>query len=569
MLRGMTKTPKRPSARKKAPTKRIQWTAGVVRLPSPVVQQDGKMGALDALVWLCEGFVLGHFADKPDAVHASALESFHKTVAQPIIGTPHKPDVIRVADAALALALSGSGVEVVIGPTPEVHALEAEMHAHFEAQQAPDSYLSDAIDAAAVASFFRASAELYRAKPWKVIQYDRDVLRLTIEALDVRDAVLSVVGHFGESVGVVMFQNWEDFDAFVLHARDASDDEELKDELDEVDPNDALVPAIFAINYERGAELAPELRKEIAAHHWEVADAKAFPWLTLTDAGMTNRPCTPRDLILAEAIARALSKFFPVKETSKFLREKKAMRKALEEGERMVRAYSVATHQGELQVELAFPFSEPQVHTGLLAAMEAIEGTHDEDAYGHLCDALLTEFDCAPELPAFCQACPSAHVLEYAASYFETSIASLLVPELVEIVFEIIPRKVATDPSEAPAIIAELRAFYAFLKRVYALEQADACLRALSGDAVEKLAAALGDASKFGIAKSIFALGANSGFDMSSEPGVRTWMQELQKTGLPPSFELPSAANTSSSRRAEPKKAKQRKDARKAPKKNR
>jgi hypothetical protein len=50
---------------------------------------------------------------------------------------------------------------------------------------------------------------------------------------------------------------------------------------------------------------------------------------------------------------------------------------------------------------------------------------------------------------------------------------------------------VSIDASAASWIIEENRAFYAFLKREYRLEQADACLRVLSGDAVKKLEAAL------------------------------------------------------------------------------
>ena len=95
-------------------------------------------------------------------------------------------------------------------------------------------------------------------------------------------------------------------------------------------------------------------------------------------------------------------------------------------------------------------------------------------------------------------------VMDFAADCFGATIATLGPRELREIVFEIIPRKVSIDASKARWIIEENRPFYAFLKREYALEQADACLRVLGGDAVKKLDAALSDSSNFGMAKSAF-----------------------------------------------------------------
>ena len=42
------------------------------------------------------------------------------------------------------------------------------------------SYPSHEVDAAAVASFFRAAAGLFRAKPWRVVPYDQSLFSVTI-----------------------------------------------------------------------------------------------------------------------------------------------------------------------------------------------------------------------------------------------------------------------------------------------------------------------------------------------------------------------------------------------------
>lgn len=84
-------------------------------------------------------------------------------------------------------------------------------------------------------------------------------------------------------------------------------------------------------------------------------------------------------------------------------------------------------------------------------------------------------------------------VMNYAASFFNATIATLGPTQLSEIVFDIIPRKMSIDASAAASIIEENRAFYAFLKREFGLEQADACLEVLSGDAVKALEVELSD----------------------------------------------------------------------------
>ena len=81
--------------------------------------------------------------------------------------------------------------------------------------------------------------------------------------------------------------------------------------------------------------------------------------------------------------------------------------------------------------------------------------------------------------------------MDFAADYFNATIATLGARDLREILFDIIPRKVSIDASAARSIVEVIRAFFAFLKREYRLDHADACLRVLGDDAVKKLEAAL------------------------------------------------------------------------------
>lgn len=162
----------------------------------------------------------------------------------------------------------------------------------------------------------------------------------------------------------------------------------------------------------------------------------------------------------------------------------------------------------------------------------------DAEARRPLEDALVRRFAASPEAKALTDIQACQFVMDFAADYFNATIATPR--ELREIVFDIIPRKVSIEASAASWIIEENRAFYAFLEREFGLEQADACLRALGGDAVKKLEAALSDTSKFGMAKSLFMGGRKAGFDMDSKEGVEAWMRVMQSQSLPASVRLPS-----------------------------
>ena len=106
------------------------------------------------------------------------------------------------------------------------------------------------------------------------------------------------------------------------------------------------MPAHVALNVEREAELAPELRKEIAEHQRAVAAASAYPWVVAIDEELVARPPTAREITMAEALALALTNV---------LAEKKALRTPWKDGEPVARTLSVGTHQGAIEVTLRPP----------------------------------------------------------------------------------------------------------------------------------------------------------------------------------------------------------------------
>lgn len=548
-----------PMSAKKERTE-VEWVGGLVSMPA-YVTGEGEPYRPEALLWMgAEGAVLGHTVGKPGELVGLVSDSLRTTIERPMFGQPHAPQRVRVASPELAAALRAghSGIKVVCAPTPEVDAVLAAMRERMnEDAETEQSYLAPEIGPATIAAFFRAAAELYRAKPWKTVPSDQSLFSVTIEKLRVKDAALSVIGQMGQSLGLILFSGIDDFEAY-LHAANAFEQGEVP-----------TMPPHFALNFERGAELSAALRKEIAEHHWEVAGAEAYPWLVAVDEDLVARPPTAEEVTIAEAIALALVNV---------LKEKKALLAAWNGGDTVARRLSVRTHAGDIEVSLRVPYEqEPTEYEppyDVLADLFELgqDGEEiDAEARKPLEDELVRRFVASPEAKDLTDIQSCHFVMDFAADHFSATIATLGPRELREIVFDIIPRKVNIEAFAASRIIEENRAFYAFLKRAFGLRQADACLRVLGGDAVKTLEAALSDTSKFGMAKSLFIGGREAGFDMGSKEGIEAWMRVMQSKPLPASAGLPSLGATSrpADQAAARAKKDQRKAARKARKKNR
>lgn len=533
----------------------IEWIGGMVTMPT-YVTGEGEPYRPEMLLWMgADGSVLGSTAAKPGELLAMASESLLHTIEEPMCGRPHRPSRIRVASARLADVLQADypGLDVVCAPTPELDEVLVQMQRMMdEAAATEQSYLWPDTGPDAIASLFKAAAALFRAKPWDQIPDDQSLISVMIESLGVRDAAMSVIGQMGESLGFILFSSLDDFDAY-LDAADALERGELP-----------KMPPHFTLNFERGANLAPALRKEVAEHGWEVAGANAYPWPVAIDEDLVARPPNANEVTMAEAIARALTRFIA--------EEHETLRTAWEGGEPISRTLSVRTYQGEINVTLRAPYThapiefEPSYDILADLAQDAV----DIDVPRRLAleDELIRRFAASPEAEGFDAFHACALVMDLGANYVGATIATLEPSDLREILFELIPRKISIEASEARGIVEQIRAFYRFLKRAFGLDQADACLHVLGGNAVAQLETALSDSDNFGVAKSLLIAGRDAGFDMQSREGVEAWMERIKGTSLD-SYGLDMPRPSPSSKKADKAKKDKRKAAKKARKKNR
>lgn len=186
---------------------------------------------------------------------------------------------------------------MLCAPTPELDALVIALREKFAQRSDHEvSYLAAGASAEAMAAFFDAAADLYRAAPWCAIASDQHLLGVSIEALGLKHAVLSVIGQLGKSSGIVLFGSHADYQRYLAAGAALARGE------------DASMPAHFTLHFDRGSELPTTIRKQIISHSWRVADAEAHPWMRVLDEDLVARMPTSRELSIAELIVRALPK---------------------------------------------------------------------------------------------------------------------------------------------------------------------------------------------------------------------------------------------------------------------
>jgi hypothetical protein len=305
------------------PTPASQWIGGIASLRGHL-SFGGEPFFPHIILWLDErGLILASAIGKPREAPSLTATSLRAAIANPNHGPPRTPASIRIASAELADAVRKShpAIEVVCAPTPEIDVVVGRMLETLEASpQIQPTYLAPGIDELTVRWFFHSAADLFRAAPWEHAPSDRVLFAITIPELGLRDAAVAVIGQAGRTPGLLVFPNDDAFAAFVegAHAMERGED--------------PVMPRHMTLTFERGAEMIPALRKEIAAHGWPVADAHAHPWVAFIDEHFEARPPTQQRLEIVGAIVRVLTEL---------LRDPQALARAWAGGEPLTRTLFV------------------------------------------------------------------------------------------------------------------------------------------------------------------------------------------------------------------------------------
>jgi hypothetical protein len=174
---------------------------------------------------------------------------------------------------------------------------------------------------------------------------------------------------------------------------------------------------------------------------------------------------------------------------------------------------------------------------------KVFDGEYDQIQVEEFIEGLDEAFGESPEGLAFDRQYPDTSYLNVFLSYFFNycgdQVMKMTADDVEELLFDIFPRKVSTPPDSAPEIIAEIRAFFSFLNRAYCHPNAPSILATLTVQAEQRLTEKLGDPASFGMAKSFFALGMKSGYDMTTEEGMQAFTAAMNDGLVGQSASLP------------------------------
>ncbi len=224
----------------------------------------------------------------------SFAESFEEIGARKIATLP-RPDSIRVPDDRLAKELRrvAGGIPIIVAPVPELDAAFDALTETLGRESKPSYLYGGEIGEDVVAEFFVAAQALFKTAPWGLVA-EHQIVGVDISKLKVKGACLSVIGGNDESFGLLLFRSVEDY--FAFGTRPAK--RRRKDPV-----------AMRSMSFGSRKEIPPSMLREIKAHHWPVAGAKAYPTLFCVDNEMQQVPVTERDFRIMNACAGAFLLF--------------------------------------------------------------------------------------------------------------------------------------------------------------------------------------------------------------------------------------------------------------------
>ena len=505
-----------------------EWIGALVTFPSFVNGEGEEPYRPTAVMWVETetGVIVDSELVRPEQALPRAAGLFHLATREPSVGAPRMPRSLRVSDETLAMALRGrlGDVELIVAPTPEIDVVVESLIDHMQKddRETAPTHLGGDVDAEDVGAFFRAAARLFRAQPWRATPGD-EFLGVSCELLGIEDGALTVVGQQGDSFGLALFRSTEDAAAFLEAAERHSAGE-----------RGVEFPQQIIVSYDPLAKQPEELRAEVREHGWPIAAGGAYPSAFMLDADLVSRGLTRVELrgltgvleVLAEMVERAPD-----------------LAGAWRGGEPLACSRVVA---GIGTIELRAPLvADDQDDAARWTSIVNEDGTLDEARFDTHREALL----------AWLGAHATAEQVGYAdllienlAGYHGITISQVTSRHLGELLFETLPKNVSVPASEAPQIVNALRVLLGFAATQLDSAYARTALAELPADAADRLATALADKRKYGMAKSIVMAGIESGYDMSTEAGVNAWLEVVNGGG----FTMPRKA--SAKKRAAPKK---------------
>ena len=150
-------------------------------------------------------------------------------------------------------------------------------------------------------------------------------------------------------------------------------------------------------------------------------------------------------------------------------------------------------------------------------------------------EALLEHYRQSADAAAFDNPLEGPNMLaQFAALHASVTLATISSRDLEETLFDVIPAKVSAGSDIAKNIVDTIRAFYIWLKREYALDQADDIIELLNDDATRELEQQMEDPSNYSPAKAMMMQAMAQGIDLSSKEAINAFMLSQMQSGATP-----------------------------------
>ena len=520
------------------------WTASRVPFPGAIDSDDG-LYVPEIVIWMDGEQFIRKFEvlGTDDGPHSNKqaeskqiLRSFENAIDYPPDCEPGVPEIVRTdrKDFIHLLAPLYPDIKFIHGEVPEIQMMANEMADAFAGIEQENEVIpfDDSPDPGAfkeiVSAFYDASAKLFKCAPWKHIATDTQLIGLSIESLQIQDQVISVIGQSEQSFGFVLHTSEAEFDRYLRLATSG-------------DPSKFIdIAPHRALNFIPAKEIAPSQRKQTMEHGWKVANANAHPEILVVAGKGISRSPNQTDFEDFLIISSALVELF---------RKNKKINKCWKSDKQLTWSTSVKSTKGQVEVIFKLPALPPGKDFGslnLLEQMSLLDKTDFDDAelrHHKLIDAISEAYRGSQEAQSV--AAPGAgHTLlmDLSFNYHGYTIASMTSRGLEDILYEVIPRKVMMEATEADVLIEDCHSFLKFLKRVYHFDGADTLIASLGKKAVQRLQHALSDSSKFGLGKSIFS-GKGTPFPdltIDSDTDLDTLKEQMQQHMDSNDFDLPS-----------------------------
>ena len=435
-----------------------------------------------------------------DATFENAPAGFVRATQEPRVGEPRRPERVRVADETLAAVLRQvRGLEVVVGDISDAREMLASLGSYVATLE-----LGPEIDAQVWARLFTAAATLYRAQPWETIPSD-EWIAVDAERLGITGGALTVVGHHGTSYGFMLYRSADDAAACLdaTERRERGEDAKFRG-------------TFYMFSYDRRSELDPDDLAEISERRWEVAGPAAYPALTVVDDARGRHP-TADEIEGITAVIEALTAL-------------------IADEPDLADAWSgdPVEWEGEVagsRVRLAAPldvYEAPADPADATLEIFSDDGLVDEQLLARYRGAVVARLAARDHVAD--ELLPVAEMLvEFAAVYHSTTLATITAGELGALLLETVPAQLAVDAAEASRIVDAARALLRLAADELGSDTAAEAAATLDAAFTVRLARELADEANFAPGKQLVMAGIAAGYDMSSEDGVAEFVAEFAR----------------------------------------